>query len=148
ATNTTNVTMYHTFFNQSNNLIGFDRTNLGACLATKDSWEFRGAGGGVDATPSCDGTAFAATNGINVGDVVNFYAPMALGPGTPNTLYFGTDRLYRSTNKGDTMSAVSQAFVASTPVSAIGISPSNDNVRIVGLNNGSVFATTTGANPA
>ena len=148
ATNTTNVTMYHTFFNLRNSQIGFDRTNLGACLATKDSWAFRGAGGGADPTPSCDGTAFAATNGLTISDFVNFYAPMALGPGTPNTFYFGTDRLYRSTNKGDTMTVVSQGpFVASTPISAIGISPSNDNVRIVGLNNGSVFATTTAANP-
>ena len=32
-------------------------------------------------------------------------------------------------------------------ISAIGISPQNDNVRIVGLTNGQVFATTTGANP-
>ena len=33
------------------------------------------------------------------------------------------------------------------PVSSIGISPQNDNVRIVGLRNGGIFATTTGANP-
>jgi len=151
ATNTTNVTMYHTFFNQRNNLIGFDRTNLGACLASKDSWEARGFGFGTDPTPSCDGSAFAATNGITGTDFVNFYAPMALGPGgagNPNTFYFGTDRLYRSTNRGDTMTVVSQApFVASTPVTAIGISPANDSVRIVGTANGVVFATTTGANP-
>jgi len=44
ATDTTNVTMYHTFYNLTNNQIGFDRTNLGACLAVKDSWEFRGFG--------------------------------------------------------------------------------------------------------
>jgi hypothetical protein len=152
ATDTVNVTMYHTFFNQRNNLIGFDRTNFGACLATKDSWASRGAGFGPnDATPTCDGTASVLANGIGITDFVNFYAPMALGPGgagNPNTFYFGTDRLYRSTNKGDTMTVVSQApFVASTPISAIGISPSNDNVRIVGLVNGAVFATTTGANP-
>jgi hypothetical protein len=148
ATNTTTVTMYHTFFNQRNNLIGFDRTNLGTCLAVKDSWEFRGTYGGQvgDPSPSCDGTAFDAPNGIVLSDVVSFYAPMALGPGTPNTLYFGTQRLYRSTNKGDTMTTVSQnPIVASTPITAIGISPQNDNVRIVGLQNGKVFATTTGS---
>ena len=33
---------------------------------------------------------------------------MELGPGNPQTLYFGTDRLYRSTNRGDTMALVSQ----------------------------------------
>jgi hypothetical protein len=73
---------------------------------------------------------------------------MTLGPGTPNTLYFGTDRLYRSTNRGTTMTLVSQGpFQAGVAVSAIGISPANDNVRIVGLRNGGIFATTTGANP-
>lgn len=146
ATNTTNVTMYHTFFNLSNVFIGFGRTNLGSCLATKNSWEFRGAGGGVDVTPSCDGTAKKAINGLNIADHVNFYAPMALGPGTPNTLYFGTDKLYRSTDRGDTMSVVSQNPLSSTaPVSAIGISRNNDNVRLVGMSDGKVFATVTGA---
>jgi len=147
SADTTNVTMYHTFFNGTNNFIGFDRTNLGSCLATKDGWEFRGGGFANDPTLSCDGTAFTQTNGINVADTVLFYAPMALGPGTPNTLYFGTNKIYRSIDRGDTMVAVSQVFVAGVAVSAIGISPTNDNVRIVGLRNGKVFATTTGANP-
>jgi hypothetical protein len=152
STDTTNVTMYHTFFNQTNNFIGFDRTNLGTCLpppdANKDSWEFRGGGFSNDPTLSCDGTAFTVSNGILAADTVLFYAPMALGPGTPNTLYFGTNKLYRSTDRGDTMTIVSQnPIVAGVAVSAIGISQANDNVRIVGLRNGKVFATTTGANP-
>jgi hypothetical protein len=150
STDTTNVTMYHTFFNQTNNFIGFDRTNLGTCLpppgTDKDSWEFRGGGFANDPTLSCDGTAFTLSNGILAADTVLFYAPMALGPGTPNTLYFGTNKLYRSIDRGDTMAIVSQnPIVAGVAVSAIGISPTNDNVRIVGLRNGAVFATTTGA---
>lgn len=109
-------------------------------------WAFRGNGVTPDASPSCDGTAFAAPNGLGSDTAVLFYAPMALGPGTPNTLYFGSDRLYRSTNKGDLMTVVSQApIVTSTAISAIGISPTNDNVRIVGLRNGQVWATTTGS---
>src|SRR5437016_9707787 len=75
-------------------------------------------------------------------------APMARGPGNPNTIYFGTDRLYRSTDKGLNNVVASQApFVAGVPISAIGVSPTNDNVRIVGLSNGQLFRTTTGANP-
>lgn len=43
------------------------------------------------------------------------------------------------------MSLVSQGpITAGSRVSAIGISPQNDNVRIVGLTNGGIFATTTG----
>src|SRR4029079_14372300 len=77
---------------------------------------------------------------------VLFYAPMALGPGTPNTVYFGSARLYRSSNQGTTMTPVSQApIVAGVPISAIGISPQNDNVRIVGLLNGQVWGTTAGS---
>ncbi|HEY7403761.1 MAG TPA: MBG domain-containing protein [Candidatus Angelobacter sp.] len=135
ATDTTNVTMYHTYFNQTNNLIGFARV-LTTANAQDNGWGFLG----------CNGTV--SNNGIRCADTVLFYAPMTLGPGTPNTLYFGTDRLYRSTNRGTTMTLVSQGpFQAGVAVSAIGISPANDNVRIVGLRNGGIFATTTGANP-
>jgi len=69
---------------------------------------------------------------------------MALGPGNPNTVYFGTNKLYRSTDKGDSTTVVSQAFTV--PISAIGISRMNDNVRIIGNNIGKVFATITGGN--
>ena len=129
ATDTTNVTMYHTYFNATNSLIGFARVTT-TTNATDNGWSFFG----------CGGTA----NGISCSDAVNFYAPMALGPGNPNTLYFGTDRLYRSSNMGTTMTVVSQApLVSGTTVSAIGISPQNDSVRIVGLKNGKVFSTST-----
>jgi hypothetical protein len=135
ATDTTNVTMYHTYFNQTNNLIGFGRVTTTA-NAHDNGWGFLG----------CNGTV--ANNGFRCADTVLFYAPMTLGPGTPNTLYFGTDRLYRSINRGSTMTLVSQGpFQAGVAVSAIGVSPQNDNVRIVGLRNGGIFATTTGANP-
>lgn len=135
ATDTTNVTMYHTYFNQSNNLIGFGRVTTTA-NAHDNGWAFFG----------CNGTV--ANNGFRCADTVLFYAPMTLGPGTPNTFYFGTDRLYRSVNQGTTMTLVSQGpFQAGVAVSSIGISPQNDNVRIVGLRNGGIFATTTGANP-
>ena len=144
ATDTENVTMYHTYFNITGVLIGFGRVLKTSC-ATEGQWSFRGAeSGAVDATVHCDGTK-DMLNGILLSDPVNFYAPMALGPGNPNTVYFGTNKLYRSTDKGDTMTVVSQAF-AST-VSAIGVSAANDNVRVVGLSNGQVFATISGGNP-
>ena len=146
---TTNVTMYHTYFNQSGattGQIGYARvTNIADATETGWSPFF-----GCPSTPTNGITA----NGINCNDNVLFYAPMALGPGTPNTLYFGTDHLYRSPDQGVTMTPVSQAPFAINPatgtpaqVSSIGISPQDDNVRIVGLVDGQVFATTTGANP-
>jgi len=133
AANTTNVTMYHTYYNQVGSLMGFARVTSTAS-ASDGGWSFLG----------CNGTS---GNGINCSDTaVLFYAPMALGPGSPNTVYFGTDRLYRSANSGTNHSVVSQAPIASgIPITAIGISPQNDSVRIVGLQNGQVWATTTGS---
>jgi hypothetical protein len=150
ATDTTNVTMYHTFFNQTGTQIGFDRSVLTTCLPNFNFWPTRGVGfGGTnDLNPSCDGTANYIQNGLNLSDNVLFYAPMALGPGTPNTVYFGTDRLYRSTDRGDTMTVVSQAPIVSgpvSPISTIAISPQDDTYRIVGLQNGRVWATSTGS---
>jgi len=135
SVDTTNVTMYHTYSNSTNSLIGFGRVTLTA-NAHDNGWGFLG----------CNGTV--ANNGFRCADTVLFYAPMALGPGSPNTFYFGTDRLYRSVNRGSTMTLVSQGpFQSGQAVSAIGVSPQNDNVRIVGLRNGGVFATATGATP-
>ena len=160
AKDTQNVTMYHTYFNAQTALVGFGRVLRSDC-AIEGEWAFRGfyAGAVPGALPipipelqevACDGSLNPSTNGLSPADFVNFYAPMALGPGNPNTLYFGTDRLYRSADRGETMVQVSEPLSPSTapagfsPVSAIGISPQDDNVRLVGTNNGGVFATTVG----
>lgn len=155
ATNTTNVTMYHTFYNIRNDQVGFDRAVNTTCLPIKNFWPTRGVGflAAPDAEQpslSCDGTANYLHNGLDTNDNVLFYAPMALGPGSPNTLYFGTDRLYRSTDRGDTMTVVSQASLSipggiGSPISSIAIWSGGDNIRLVGLQNGQVFATSTGS---
>jgi len=161
ATDTENVTMHHTYFNQTGNLLGFGRVLKASCaipninppFGGEGQWSFMGIyGGKVDPTVHCDGTT-DSFNGININDNVNFYAPIALGPGTPNTVYFGSDRLYRSTDRGTHMTVVSQAPILPVStgapqgftVSAIGISPLNDNIRAVGLQTGNVFATVTGS---
>jgi hypothetical protein len=144
ATDTTNVTMYHTFFFEggpSGTQIRFERvTTLAA------------AGAGQWTNIGC--TASNPANGINCTDDVLFYAPMALGPGNPNTVYLGTDRLYRSTDRGTTNTIVSQAPIFQTtpgppvvnsPISTIAISPQDDGYRVVGLQNGQVWATSTGS---
>jgi hypothetical protein len=137
---TTAVTMYHTYFNQRNNLLGYARVTQ-TSNAHDGGWAFMGC------------NANAPGNGIGCNDNTLFYAPLALGPGTPNTVYFGTDRLYRSANSGTTNTVVSQSPIETgtlpngrpVVVSAIGISPQADGVRIVGLNNGHVWRTTTGS---
>jgi photosystem II stability/assembly factor-like uncharacterized protein len=133
APDTTNVTMYHTFFNQLNSQIGYERsTNAGA------NWTFLGCSG----TGTSNGVACSSATTT----AVNFYAPMVLGPGNPNTIYLGTDRLLRSATSGTANVTVSQApLVSGVPISSIGVSLLDDNYRIVGLNNGALFYTTTGS---
>jgi hypothetical protein len=135
AANTTTVRQYHTYFNQvgTGGLVALATTTSSTAF---ENWSAFGCG--------------ATANGLSCNDTaVAFYAPMALGPGNPNTLYFGTDRLYRSTNNGTTMTVVSQGpFVSGVYVSAIGVSPQNDAVRVVGLRTGKVYRTVTGGSTA
>jgi hypothetical protein len=132
----TPTTMYHTYFNQTNSQIGYSRSLTGGVFG---SWSFLG----------CSGAG--TTNGIACSSAtttaVNFYCPTALGPGSPNnTVYIGTDRLLRSDTQGTANLTVSQAPIHSgVAISAIGISQLDDNYRIVGLNNGELWFTTTGS---
>lgn len=161
ATNTTSVTMYHTYFNARTGLVATARV-LNAPCAVEGEWALRGMFvNGFAGLPFpvpiplevCDGSPGQLFNGMLVSDNVNFYAPMVLGPGNPNTWYYGSDKLYRSMDRADTAQEVSQLFEqttagtlpAGTPVSSIGISPQDDNYRIVGLNSGKIFATNNGA---
>jgi hypothetical protein len=133
AADTTNVRMYHTYFNQTN-AMGYARvTNV--ANAMDNGWNFFGCGFG--------GTA----NGMTcTASAILFYAPMEQGPGNPNTLYFGSDVLYRSSDGGTTVTKVSQEPITfGVPISSIGVSPQNDSVRIVGLADGGLFGTTTGS---
>lgn len=131
ATNTTTLNMYHTFF--------FD-------AATQQRYSF--ATNGVAPAWSSRGctTSGATNNGITCNGVVRFYAPLEQGPGNPNTIYYGSDRLYRSADTGLNHTVVSQnPIVSGVSISAIGISPQDDNVRVVGLSNGGLWGTTTGS---
>lgn len=132
----TPATMYHTYFNQLNNLIGYARSTTGGAFGT---WSFLGC------SSSSTTNGFACSSSTTT--AVNFYAPTALGPGSPNnTVYFGTDRLLRSDTQGTANVTVSQApLVSGVAVSAIGISQLDDNYRFVGNNNGALWYTTTGS---
>lgn len=130
ATNTTTLDMYHTYF-ANLSLSGYAWTGSIA-TAQDNGWVFRGCNGSV------------AGNGINCFQTVLFYPPLEQGPGNPNTIYYGSDRLYRSADKGVTHTVVSQVFT-SEAFSAIGISPQNDNVRIIGTRLGSLYGTNSGS---
>jgi len=135
AVDVTNVTQYHTYFNTTA-AMGFARRFT--AVPPVGGWSSFGCGAG-----------FTANGMVCPSQSVLFYAPMTLGPGNPNTVYFGGDQLWRSTNNGTTMASVSQVLSPGITgaVVTIGISPQNDAVRIAGTRNGRLFATTTGANP-
>ncbi len=142
SSSSTGATMYHTYFNSNaagGAVMGYA---FSEDVNAFENWTFRGCQIG------------GAGNGITCTDSVLFYAPLETGPGTPNTIYYGTDRLYRSDNKGLVNVVASQAPIelntavtpaAGIPISAIGISPANDNVRLVGLRTGGLWGTTTGS---
>ncbi|HWX40939.1 MAG TPA: hypothetical protein VN345_07295 [Blastocatellia bacterium] len=135
SADTSDLVLYHTYFNVIGTLTGFSRsTSLSS--AVPNGWKFFGC--------QSDGVS---SNGINCDDsAVEFYAPLAVGPGNPSPVYFGTDRLYRSAKLGKKMKQFSQGpIVSGVPISSIGIAPTDDNVRLVGLDDGEVFAVTDGS---
>ena len=84
ANTTTAVKMYHTFFNQSNSQIAYERAD-----DTTFNWQFRG----------CSGTS--SNNGFTCADAVLFYAPMGRAKSKHDLLW---DRsALCSANSGDTM---------------------------------------------
>jgi hypothetical protein len=136
ATDTTSVTMYHTYFNNNETLQGYAFTTNGL-TPTEGTWTSRGCRSN---NATVNGISCASTS------TILFYAPLELGPGSPNTVYYGSDRLYRSADRGLTHTVESQApIVSGQPISAIGISPQNDKVRLVGLRNGDVYGTIDGS---
>ncbi|HEX4959500.1 MAG TPA: hypothetical protein VF173_01580 [Thermoanaerobaculia bacterium] len=141
ASSSTVFDLYGTFFNIVGSM-GFLRAGSTTCAA-QQSFAFRGCGFTPFNALNCEGVPYYAANGLNCNDsAVLFFAPLVSGPGRPNPIYFGTDRLYRSSNRGETMTPVSQQLQSEVAVSAIGIAPSDDRVRLVGLANGRLFLTT------
>lgn len=87
--------VYHTYFNVNNSR---DRAQIGPRVSTSSgsfgTWAQRG----------CFGCTTATAGNFNPADRVAFYAPMAqntafTGP-SGNVVYFGTYRLYRTANRG------------------------------------------------
>jgi photosystem II stability/assembly factor-like uncharacterized protein len=140
STDPENVVMYHTYFNQTN-AQAIARVTARS-QARKGNWPFFGCGfSGV----TVNGFDCAATTAIL------FYAPFELGPAgvagaTGQTVYWGADTLYRSLNQAATFVVASQKpIVSGVAITTIAIGQSNDNARLVGLTNGTVWGTSNGA---
>jgi photosystem II stability/assembly factor-like uncharacterized protein len=110
-------TMYHTYFNVRG-FIALARSDSGGALG---SWRI-------------------VRSGINQADDVLFYAPFELDTNKPDTVYFGTFRLYRTTNKGENWLSISNRLTRASrqAISAIGIAKGAP-VIYTGSSDGAVF---------
>jgi uncharacterized protein (TIGR03437 family) len=100
----------------------------------------------VRRTLSLSGTGawVPAVYGIDQTDSASFIAPLAIDPGNPQTLYFGTYRLWQSKDSAGKWNAVSPDLTGGKKgtVRAIAVAQSDSNTVYAGTSNSKVFATT------
>ncbi len=92
-------------------------------------------------------TAVAADNGIDGTDNGAFIPPLTMDPSNPNTLYFGTNRLYQTTDAAADWKPISSGLTSGgqsieATVSAIAVAPTNSNMVYVGTGDGRLWMTT------
>jgi photosystem II stability/assembly factor-like uncharacterized protein len=87
--------------------------------------------------------------GISGSDRKNWKTPIELDPQTPSTLYFGANRLYKSTNRAVNWTAISPDLtngpgtnVTFGTITTISVSPLDSNIIYVGTDDGNVWNTT------
>ena len=96
--------------------------------------------------------SFSALNGIFSTDRRNWSTPVALNPVNPSSLYYGTYRLYKSTNRAVFWNAISENLTGPDEpgnltygtLTDIAVSPVDTNIIYVGTDNGFVQKSTDG----
>ncbi len=95
---------------------------------------------------------FDATNGINGGDRRNWSTPVVMDPSNRNRLYYGTYRLYRTTNGANNWSSISGDLtngpgpgnIEFGTITTIAVAPSDTGVIYVGTDDSNVWVTLNG----
>lgn len=95
---------------------------------------------------------YSATSGISGSDRFNWSCPLVFDPANPETLYFGSNKLYRSTNRASSWSAISNDLtdgdqpgnLAFNTLTAISVSPVNNQIIYTGSDDGNVHVSTDG----
>lgn len=99
--------------------------------------------GGLGKSTNGGSSFFNATNGINQNDRFNWSTPVVMDPDDNLTLYFGTHRIYRTTNGAGNWTAISPDLTTGTPristVTTIAVAPSNSDVIYVGTADGNIW---------
>jgi photosystem II stability/assembly factor-like uncharacterized protein len=80
--------------------------------------------------------------GINITDDALFFPPLVGSPSQPQTLYFGTAKLYKTTDGAETWTALA---ALKGNITAIAEAPGNAEVIYVGTSAGAVQVSTNGA---
>lgn len=92
----------------------------------------------------------SATNGISDYDRRNWSTPVVMDPSDPETLYYGTYRLYRTTNGAGSWSAISNDLTGGNQggnygtITTIDAAPTDPDVIYVGTDDGRVWVTANG----
>lgn len=91
-------------------------------------------------------------NGINDNEPTNWSTPVIMDPSNNNVLYYGTNRLYRTTNGAASWSAISPDLTTAPGNSRLGtittidVSPLDSDILWVGTDDSHVWVTTDGGN--
>ena len=92
------------------------------------------------------GTWSAAQSGVNPADRVDFIPPLIMDPSRSNTLYFGTYRVYQTTNGASTWDAISPDLTNGSGfwavITSIAVAPTDSNTVYAGTGDSHVQVTT------
>ena len=120
--------------------INYDNPSI---LYSESQWD--AANGGAHIL-RYDGVTLSARNsGIASGDHASFIPPLVMDPVSSSTLYFGTNRLYKTVNEGGFWSSASSDLSkGSGSISTIAVSKIDPNTIYVGASDGNVNVTRDG----
>ena len=88
-----------------------------------------------------------ALSGIDQSEPTNWSTPVIMDPNDSDVLYYGTDRVYRSTNGAASWQPISPDLTKQLPdnrlgtVTTIAVAPGNSNVIYAGTDDGNVWVT-------
>ncbi|MBU1985450.1 T9SS type A sorting domain-containing protein, partial [bacterium] len=91
-------------------------------------------------------------DGIDENERTNWSTPVALSPSNWSTLYYGAQRVYRTTNRGDSWTAISPDLtdgggsgnLSFGTITTIAVSPVNGQLIYAGTDDANVWVTTNG----
>ncbi|MBI9071246.1 MAG: T9SS type A sorting domain-containing protein [Melioribacteraceae bacterium] len=85
-----------------------------------------------------------AMEGINTNDPTNWSTPVIMDPNNSSTLYYGTNKVYKTSNSAGSWEAISPVLsttenVSNNSLTTIDVAPSNSNIVYAGTGNGRVW---------